>query len=204
MNLIKMENTLTKDLIDKIYSMIIYEQPKDLLIQIKTYNYKKQYITLCYEYIIQHWSYYFIDALEIFWKLYYISTIEDNYAFWYDKNYIAKCLVNYKNYVSISNYNLYNSEIIRVLDNKNFMLKKLSIKKYITKYIMILKDHHIDFIINHLLMWGNLDINYVEKSIDQDESLKNFSIKVIQDSYLYKAPKTKFVNIHSIYNSYLI
>lgn len=204
MNLIKMENTLTKDLIDKIYSMIIYEQPKDLLIQIKTYNYKKQYITLCYEYIIQHWSYYFIDALEIFWKLYYISTIEDNYAFWYDTNYIAECLINYKSYVSISNYNLYNSEIIRVLDNKNFMLKKLSIKKYITKYIMILKDHHIDFIINHLLMWGNLDINYVEKSIDQDESLKHFSIKVIQDSYLYKAPKTKFVNIHSIYNSYLI
>jgi hypothetical protein len=200
----KMENTLTKDLIDKIYSMIIYEQPKDLLVQIKTYKYKKQYITLCYKYIIQHWNYCFIDALEIFWKLYYISNIEDNYAFWYDTNYIAQCLVNYKTYVSISNYNLFNSEIIRVLDNKNFMLKKLSIKKYITKYIMILKDHHIDFIINHLLMWGNLDINYVEKSIDQDESLKHFSIKVIQDAYLYKAPKTKLVSIHSIYNSYLI
>lgn len=53
-------------------------------------------------------------------------------------------------------------------------------------------------------MWGNLDINYVEKNIDQDESLKHFSIKVIQDAYLYKAPKTKFVNINSIYNSYLI
>lgn len=35
-----MENSLTKDLIDKIYSMIIYKQPKDLLVQIKTYNYK--------------------------------------------------------------------------------------------------------------------------------------------------------------------
>lgn len=69
------------------------------------------------------------------------------------------------------------------------MLKKLSIKKY----IMILKDHHIDFIINHLLMWGNLNINYVEKHIDQDESLKHFSIKVIQDAYLYKAPKYKWI-----------
>ena len=59
MNLIKMENTLTKDLIDKIYSMIIYEQPTDLLIQIKTYKYKKQYITLCYEYIVQHWNFFF-------------------------------------------------------------------------------------------------------------------------------------------------
>ena len=38
MDLIKMENTLTKDLIDKIYSMIIYEQPKDLLVQIKTFT----------------------------------------------------------------------------------------------------------------------------------------------------------------------
>tara|TARA_B100001758_G_scaffold42732_1_gene33835 strand:- start:5466 stop:6080 length:615 start_codon:yes stop_codon:yes gene_type:complete len=204
MDLVKMENILTKDLIDKIYSMIIYEQPKGLLVQIKTYKYKKQYITLCYKYIIQHWNYCFIDALEIFWKLYYISNIEDNYAFWYDTNYIAQCLVNYKNYVSISNYNLYNSEVIRVLNNNNFTKKKLSIKKYITKYILILKDNHIDFIINHLLMWGNLDINYVEKNIDQDESLKNLSIKVIQDAYLYKSPKTKFINIHSIYNSYLI
>lgn len=32
-----MKNSLTTDLIDKIYSMIIYEQPKDLLVQIKTY-----------------------------------------------------------------------------------------------------------------------------------------------------------------------
>jgi len=199
-----MENILTKDLIDKIYAMIIYEYPKDLLIQIKTYKYKKPYITLCYKYIVQHWNFFFIDALEIFWKLYYISTIEDNYAFWYNKTYIADCLVNYKNYISISNYNLYNSEIIRVLDNKKFIQKKLSIKKYITKYIIILKDHHIDFIINHLLMWGNLDINYVEKNIDQDQSLKHVSIKIIQDAYLYKAPKTKFLNIHNIYNSYLI
>jgi len=84
------------------------------------------------------------------------------------------------------------------------MQKKLAIKKYITKYIMILKDHHINFILNHLLMWGNLDINYVETNIDQDESLKHFSIKVIQDAYLYKSPKTNFVNIHNIYNSYLI
>lgn len=188
-----MKNILTKDLVDKIYSMIIYEQPKCLLVQIKTYKYKDQYITLCYKYIIQHWNYYFIDALEIFWKLYYISNIEDNYAFWYDTNYIAQCLVNYKKYISISNYNLHNSEVIRVLDNKNYTLKKLAIKKYITKYIMILKNYHIDFIINHLLMWGNLDINYVEKNIDQDESLKHFSIKIIQDAYIYKAPKTKFI-----------
>lgn len=189
MDLIKMENILTKDLVDKIYSMIVYEQPKDLLVQIKTYNYKKQYITICYKYIIQHWNYYFIDALEIFWKLYYISNIEDNY----DTNYIAQCLVNYKKYISISNYNLHNSEIIRVLNNKNYTLKKLAIKKYITKYILIMKDTHIDFIINHLLMWGNLDINYIEQNIDQDESLNHFSIKIIQDAYIYKAPKTKFI-----------
>ena len=51
---------------------------------------------------------------------------------------------------------------------------------------------------------GNLDINYVEKNIDRDETLKHFSIKVMQDAYLYKSPKTNFVNIHNIYNSYLI
>lgn len=41
MDLNKMENILTKDLIDKIYSMIVYTQPNNLLLQIQNFNYKK-------------------------------------------------------------------------------------------------------------------------------------------------------------------
>ena len=42
MNLIKMEKILTKDLIDKIYSMIIYQQPKKwFLNDIEYVNIKK-------------------------------------------------------------------------------------------------------------------------------------------------------------------
>jgi hypothetical protein len=41
MDLNKMENILTKDLIDKIYSMIVYTQPNNLLLQIQILTIKK-------------------------------------------------------------------------------------------------------------------------------------------------------------------
>jgi len=188
MDLNKMENILTKDLIDKIYSMIVYTQPNNLLLQIQNFNYKKDNITLCYNYIIQHWNHYFLDALDIFWKLHYICNTQNACILWHNNSHIDYCLINYKNYISIEQYNIYNSELIRVLNIKNFMQKKLAIKKYIIKYMLVLKKYQIDYIINHMAIWGFIDYNFNERIIDEDHSLNCLTVEVIQDAYIYEAP----------------
>lgn len=175
-------NYLNDDLKDKIYSMIIYQQNRALLYQINYYPICKKYINLFYKYIINNWTYCFIDALTIIWKIYYLCIINNIDILWKDKYHLYYCLINYKDYISDDIENMYTAELIRILNNKD-NIKKILIKKYITKYVMVLKKHQLDFIDEELSIWG--DITSYEYN---DESLNDYDKETIINAYYFKSP----------------
>lgn len=190
------ENILNDDLKRKIYSIITYPQSHELLTQIKLYQDKKIYITLFYNYIINSWTYCYIDALNIIWKIYYICIISKGDILWKDKEHLNYCLINYKKYISEENEKIYVAEIIRILNNENNKIKHILLKKYIIKYIMVLKKHHIDFLKEELSIWGNItSYGYV------DESLNDFSKETIENAYKISPP---VINNNDIINLSLL
>ena len=180
------ENKLNDDLKNIIFSMITYSPPNELLIQINMYPYRKKYINLFYNYVMTNWTYCYIDALNIIWKLYYICIIAKGDIIWKDDNHLNYCLLNCEKYIPKEAYNIHTAELIRILNNSNIEIKKILIKKYITKYIMVLKNNHIDFLDNELSIWG--DITWYGYT---DESLKDLSTEVIKNAYNYPSPIIK-------------
>jgi hypothetical protein len=177
------DELLNDDLKNNIYSMIIYSQPNDLLKQIKEYQNKKKYINQFYKYITNYWTYCYIDGLNIIWKLYYICIIGKADILWKDSYHLNMCMINYKRYIPTDDYNIYTAEIIRILNIKNFKQKHLAIKRYITKYVMVLKDYHIKYLDEELSIWGDiLHYGYT------DESLNDFTAETIKNSYYLPTP----------------
>ena len=177
------DTLLNDDLKEQIYSLIIYKQPQELLIQIKEYQNKKKYINLFYKYITNYWTYCYIDGLNLIWKLYYICIICKADILWKDMKYLNICLYKFKQYISDEDYFIYTAEIIRILNIKNFKQKHLALKKYITKYVMVLKDHHIKYLNEELSIWGDItEYGYT------DDSLSDFSEESILNSYKIPSP----------------
>jgi hypothetical protein len=177
------DTLLNDDLKEQIYSLIIYKQPQELLIQIKEYQNKKKYINLFYKYITNYWTYCYIDGLNLIWKLYYICIICKADILWKDMEYLNICLYKFKQYISDEDYFIYTAEIIRILNIKNFKQKHLALKKYITKYVMVLKDHHIKYLNEELSIWGDItEYGYT------DDSLSDFSEESILNSYKIPSP----------------
>ena len=177
------ENILNDDLKNKIYSMITYPQSHELLIQIKLYQNKKIYIDLFYNYIINYWTYCYIDGLSIIWKIYHLCIIEKVDIIFKNDFYLNYCLGNYEKYLSNDKEEIYTAELIRILNNSDKNIKNLLIKKYITKYIMVLKIYQLEFIDKELSIWGDITIYGYN-----DESLNDFSHEIINKSYLLPAP----------------
>tara|TARA_B100000787_G_C16171587_1_gene286802 strand:+ start:953 stop:1537 length:585 start_codon:yes stop_codon:yes gene_type:complete len=186
---------LNDDLIDKIYSMIIYKQNSNLLFQINYYPLCKKYIDLFYNYIINYWSFCYIDGLSIIWKIYHLCIIEKSDIIFKGDYFLNILLGNYEKYISEEIEQIYTSELLRILNNSNINIKNLLIKKYINKYIMVLKKHHLEFIDIELSIWGD-----ISKYGYNDESLSDFKIEEIKNAYNYKAP---IINNNDIYNTIL-
>lgn len=181
---------LNDDLKDKIYSMIVYPQDDDLLYQINYYPLCKKYINLFYKYIITNWTYCFIDGLSIIWKIYHLCIIQNIDILWKDRYNLNNYLINYKKYISDDIENIYIAELIRILNN-NDNIKKILIKKYITKYVMVLKKHQLDYIDTELSIWGDItSYGY------NDESLKDFDKETIKNAYNYTSPIIDKKNIY--------
>lgn len=177
------ENILNDDLKNKIYSMITYPQSHELLIQIKLYQNKKIYIDLFYNYIINYWTYCYMDGLSIIWKIYYLCIIEKIDIIFKNDYHLNDCLGNYEKYLSNDKEEIYTAELIRILNNSDKNIKNLLIKKYIIKYIIVLKIHQLEFIDKELSVWGD-----ITKYGYNDESLSDFSHEIINSSYLLPAP----------------
>jgi len=177
------ENILNDDVKNKIYSMIIYQQPNELLTQIKLYQYKKKYIDLFYKYIINYWTYCYIDGLSIIWKIYYLCIVEKIDIIFQNDYHLNYYLGNYEKFLSNDKEEIYTAELIRILNNSNKNIKNLLIKKYIIKYIMVLEIHQLEFIDKELSIWGD-----ITKYGYNDESLNDFSNEIINRSYLLPAP----------------
>jgi hypothetical protein len=187
------ENILNDDLKNKIYSMIIYQQPNELLTQIKLYQDKKKYIDLFYKYITNYWTYCYIDGLSIIWKIYHLCIIEKVDIIFKNDFYLNYCLGNYEKYLSNDMENIYTFELIRLLNNSDKNIKNLLIKKYITKYIMVLKKHQLEFIDKELSIWGDITIfGY------KDESLDDYSTDFINKSYFIPSPLilNEYINLY--------
>lgn len=189
------ENILNDDLKNKIYSMITYPQSHELLIQIKLYQNKKIYIDLFYNYIINYWTYCYMDGLSIIWKIYYLCIIEKIDIIFKNDYHLNYCLGNYEKYLSNDKEEIYTAELIRILNNSDKNIKNLLIKKYITKYIMVLKIHQLEFIDKELSIWGD-----ITKYGYNDESLSDFKIEEIKNAYNFKAP---MINNNDIYTAIL-
>ena len=102
---------------------------------------------------------------------------------WKDSYHLNMCMINYKRYIPADDYNIYTAEIIRILNIKNFKQKHLAIKRYITKYVMVLKDYHIKYLDKELSIWGDiLHYGYT------DESLNDFTAETIKNSYYLPTP----------------
>jgi hypothetical protein len=177
------DNLLNDDIKNKIYSMITYPQSHELLIQIKLYQNKKKYIDLFYKYIINYWTYCYIDALSIIWKIYHLCIIEKIDVIFKNDFHLNYFLGNYEKFISNNDEEIYTAELIRILNNSDKNIKNLLIKKYITKYIMVLKIHQLEFIDKELSIWGD-----ITKYGYNDESLNDFSHEIINKSYLLPAP----------------
>ena len=177
------DNLLNDDIKIKIYSMITYPQSDELLIQIKLYQDKKKYIDLFYKYIINYWTCCYIDGLSIIWKIYYLCIIEKVDIIFKNDFHLNYCLGNYEKYLSNDKEEIYTAELIRILNNSDKNIKNLLIKKYITKYIMVLKIHQLEFIDKELSIWGD-----ITKYGYNDESLNDFSDENINISYLLPTP----------------
>ena len=54
--------------------------------------------------------------------------------------------------------------------------------------MLVLKNYQIDYIINHMAIWGYIDYNFNERIYDEDHSLNCLTFEVIQDAYIYEAP----------------
>ena len=124
------ENKLNDDLKNIIFSMITYSPPNELLIQINMYPYRKKYINLFYNYVMTNWTYCYIDALNIIWKLYYICIIAKGDIIWKDDNHLNYCLLNCEKYIPKEAYNIHTAELIRILNNSNisFIVQLFSLK----------------------------------------------------------------------------
>ena len=94
------ENILNDDLKNKIYSMITYPQSHELLIQIKLYQNKKIYIDLFYNYIINYWTYCYMDGLSIIWKIYHLCIIEKCDIIFKGEYFLNILLGSYEKYIS--------------------------------------------------------------------------------------------------------
>tara|TARA_B000000477_G_C6095494_1_gene229690 strand:- start:9062 stop:9646 length:585 start_codon:yes stop_codon:yes gene_type:complete len=186
---------LNDDLIDKIYSMIIYKQNSNLLFQINYYPLCKKYIDLFYNYIINYWSYCYFDGLSIIWKIYHLCIIEKCDIIFKGEYFLNILLGSYEKYISEEIEQIYTSELIRILNNSNINIKNLLIKKYINKYIMVLKKHHLQFIDTELSVWGD-----ISRYGYNDESLSDFKIEEIKNAYNFKAP---MINNNDIYTAIL-
>ncbi len=160
---------LPDDIITKIYSYIIYEQPTNLLIEINNYNFKKKNINLFYKTIIQHWSYCYIDPLSKIWYYYYIENINRDF--------------DITNFEDLFNIEMNNAEIFRILKSKN---KKILIKKYIFKYLLNMSNIQIDKLWNDFIcLWGSYDENYNDLyDYHRDTSLDNLNTNYV--NYLCK------------------
>ena len=177
------ENKLNDDLKKKIFSMITYSPPIELLTQIKLYQDKKKYIDLFYNYVMTNWTYCYIDALSLIWKIYYLCIIEKADIIFKSEYHLNNCLGKYEKYVSYDTERIYTAELIRILNNSNNNIKNLLIKKYINKYIMVLKKHHLEFIDKELSIWGDITrYGYMDSSLD------DYSIEYINKSYFIPAP----------------
>lgn len=177
------DNLLNDDLKDKIYSMIIYPQSSTLLTQIKLYQDKKIYIDLFYKYVTNYWTYCYMDALSLIWKIYYLCIIEKADIIFKNDYYLNYCIANYEKYLSDDTERIYTAELIRILNNSDNNIKNILIKKYITKYIMVLKKNQLEFIDKELSIWGDItSYGYT------DESLDDYSNEFINNSYLIPAP----------------
>ena len=89
--------------------------------------------------------------------------------------------------------NIYTFELIKLLNNFNKNIKNLLIKKYITKYIMVLKKHQLEFIDKELSIWGDITIfGY------KDESLDDYSTDFINKSYFIPSPLilNEYINLY--------
>ena len=184
---------LNDDLIQYIYSMIIYKQNSKLLYQINYYPLCKKYINLFYNYIINYWTYCYIDGLSIIWKIYHLCIIEKVDIIFKNDFYLNYCLGNYEKYLSNDMENIYTFELIRLLNNSDKNIKNLLIKKYITKYIMVLKKHQLEFIDKELSIWGDITIfGY------KDESLDDYSTDFINKSYFIPSPLilNEYINLY--------
>ena len=186
---------LNDDLIDKIYSMIIYKQNSNLLFQINYYPLCKKYIDLFYNYIINYWSYCYFDGLSIIWKIYHLCIIEKCDKIFKNDYFLNILLGSYEKYISDEIEEIYTSELLRILNNSNINIKNLLIKKYINKYIMVLKTHHLEFIDTELSIWGD-----ISRYGYNDESLSDFKIEEIKNAYNFKAP---MINNNDIYTTIL-
>ena len=187
------DKLLNDDIKNKIFSMIIYTQSPELLTQIKLYQYKKNYIDIFYKYITNYWTYCNIDGLSIIWKIYHLCIIENIDILFKNHSHLNYCLANYKNYISNEIEEIYTAELIRILNNSDINIKNLLIKKYIIKYIMVMKNYQLKFIDNELSIWGD-----ISKYGYNDESLEDFSNEQINKSYFLSKPTilNKYINFY--------
>ena len=177
------DELLNDDLKNNIYSMIIYSQSNDLLKQIKEYQNKKKYINQFYKYITNYWTYSNIDGLSIIWKIYHLCIIEKKDIIFKNDYHLNYCLGNYEKFLSNDKEEIYTAELIRTLNYSDKNIKNLLIKKYITKYIMVLKIRQLEFIDKELSIWGD-----ITKYGYNDESLNDFSDETIKNSYHLQTP----------------
>ena len=177
---------LNDDLIQYIYSMIIYKQNSKLLYQINYYPLCKKYINLFYNYIINYWTYCYIEGLSIIWKIYDLCIVKKVDNIFKNDFFLNNFLGNYEKYISNHEEDIYISELIRILNNSDINIKKILIKKYIIKYVMVLKNYHLEFIDKELSIWGD-----ISKYGYNDQSLDNFDKYEIEKAYTFKAPIIK-------------
>ena len=164
---------LPDDLINKIYSFVLYKQSENLLIEIKNYYIKKVYINLFYKTILQNWSYCFIEPLYHIFYYHYIDIINKK--------------IDLNNFEDWFNFQMNYAEIFRILNKPPFLKKKL-IKKYIFKYILKMPiTKIIDLWFDFIGIWGRYTNDFNDNNdflYEVDTSLNYFNNNYI--NYLIK------------------